>query len=419
MGGRVVLVDQIFPKSRVAYAFEKAECKGIITLPLFSWTRWIFFSWRLLAKIFTVSVSGKSRQTGSKESLGRSGINVELQPIAPKATDDTALLTFTSGTTGHPKAANRTHGFLDIQLQTIIAKTGLTLGDVHLSSFPVVTMCNLAVGATSILPPKPRQHSAWNFIRRFCQPTVISASVEHFNSYLPHIPNPENLRKVVLGGSTLMPDFVADVARKTDPSRVELVYGSTEAEPIATLTAAEYLARYQQSDKGILVGTPHPNIAVKIIQLNDGPWEEMPEGQIGEIIVAGPHVLASYYKDEQAFRDNKLLINDVVWHRTGDAGYFQQGALYYFGRMSLAWKEAGEWVSPLTCEKCCADHHLPPATWLRMQDQNVLFFCGSETDLQRFNTVFPYTIHRTVRVSKLPKDKRHQSRIDYAALKQG
>ncbi|MBN8680662.1 MAG: AMP-binding protein [Chitinophagales bacterium] len=401
LGGRVVLVDQIFPKSRVAYAYGKAECKGIITLPLFSWTRWLFFSWSLFQKVFSL---GKSAQT--------------QRDISNKTPDETALLTFTSGTTGNPKSANRTHGFLDIQLQTIIAKTGLQLGDVHLSSFPVVTMCNLAVGATSILPPKPGQKAAWAFLQRFCPITVVSASVEHFNTYLPNIQQPHTLRKVVLGGSTLLPDFVKTVAQKIEPARIELVYGSTEAEPIATLTAQEYLEQYRVEEKGVVVGNPHPNISVKIIQMDGEQWQEMPEGHIGEIMVAGPHVLASYYKDEQAFRENKLLINGTVWHRTGDAGYMRQSMLYYFGRMSLAWKEAGEWVSPLTCEKWCADNQLPPvATWLRLHDQNVLFFCGNDADYQRFNTVFPFPVHRTVRLSGLPKDKRHQSRIDYGLLK--
>ncbi|MCB9262930.1 MAG: AMP-binding protein [Flavobacteriales bacterium] len=399
IGARVVLVDQIFPKKGVLYAFKKAECTAIVTNHFLSVFRLFFFSSGLFGNVFSIKKNPE-----------------RLKQISQKTRDDEALITFTSGSTGNAKAANRTHGFLDIQLQTIIQKTGLSPGDCHLTSFPVVTMCNLAVGATSVMFAKRLNLKDRQLIKNHFCPNIVSASVEYFNQFSAIIDH-SKLKKLVVGGSTLLPHLVAKCTAKFDPKKTELVYGSTEAEPIATLTAAKYFDIYSTEEKGIPVGVKHPNIEVKIIQPNTDKVIECSESYIGEIIVSGNHVLKTYYKDENAYRENKMEWQQTIWHRTGDAGYIKHGILYFFGRMKWCWQENGEWFSPVTCEKFCSENNLAlEATWLRIENENMLFYSGKKAAKNDLLQSFPHTVSKIISLKKLPKDKRHASRIDYEKL---
>lgn len=399
MGARVVLVDALLPKARVAYAFQKTSCKLVITNGWLRALRWF---------VFPLALSGRIEVLRA----GRS----EYEPIANKASDAPALITFTSGSTGQPKPANRTHGFLGIQLRTIIDKTGLSLGDVHLTSFPVVTMCNLAVGATSVLPPKGSAPTFWAGVRAAYPPNFLSASAYHFLEFQSKV-DVGHLQKVILGGATLLPHFIRAAASSIAPERVELVYGSTEAEPIATLTAQEYLNDYNPSQRGICLGRPHPNIRVRIHAVAD-----YGDDTAGEIIVAGPHVLDSYYDDDaaDALRDNKITIDGTRWHRTGDAGYLSDGWLYYLGRVKYVWWEDGQWQSPLVVEKHCSEQSFDgEATVLRIGNRNVVFHTGDAKVLGCLLQETPLRVDAMVRLSALPKDQRHRSRIDYATLANG
>ena len=66
--------------------------------------------------------------------------------------DRPALLTFTSGSTGQPKAALRTHGFLLAQHRVLADSLRLTTGQVDLTTMPIVALANLASGVTSVIP---------------------------------------------------------------------------------------------------------------------------------------------------------------------------------------------------------------------------------------------------------------------------
>ncbi len=397
IGARAVLVDNIFPRKRVLYAVKKADCKGVLTTPLLSIL--LFFFGNTVRKKLTRT--NKSTETHAD--------------IANVAKNETALITFTSGTTGNPKAANRTHGFLNIQLQTIIEKTKLTAGDVHITSFPVVMLCNLAVGATSIIPPKNKEQH-WQKINEAFKVNVVSASPYHFNIFQSKLKK-ENFEKVVIGGASIYADFVDTLKDQSYARAIQLVYGSTEAEPIATLTIDEYLQNNHPKEKGICVGSPHPNILVKIVDIKDDQLHKLNEASIGEIIVAGPHVLKTYYKDPEAYAKNKIEYDDKIWHRTGDAGYLKAGKLYFFGRMKHCWKEAGELLSTITLEKFVSEHRFNgEATWLNVNGEKIVFYVGDRKEFEDLLLKFPYEIDVVIQLKKLAKDKRHQSRIDYVQL---
>ena len=146
-----------------------------------------------------------------------------------------------------------------------------------------------------------------------------------------------------------------------------VVYGSTEAEPIAHLDwdeaePADLDAMY--AGKGLLVGRPVRQIELRILENRWGePLPEMkarelaelglPPGQGGEIAVNGPHVLAGYLggigDDETKFR-----VDGEVWHRTGDAGCLDAaGRLWLLGRAGAVIRDERGTIYPFAAE-CAA-----------------------------------------------------------------
>ncbi len=399
LGVRVVLVDAIKDKKGVLKAYQKADCKGVITLPIIKLLRFYFFAKPLWRTFISTPKATALAQNACEQTEG-----------------DSALITFTSGTTGNPKAADRTHDFLNIQLSTLVDEMQIKSSDVHITSLPVVLMCNLAVGASSIISPNPSKTVEWDFIKTHYSPNMVSASPAHFTAFIKRL-NIEIFNKVFIGGATILPHFVEEITRQINPEYIHFAYGSTEAEPIALVSAVDALLQ-NPNEKGICVGKPHPAIKLLIASVQDGQIAEMDEGEIGEVLVAGPHVLNNYYKDEAAFKANKVIDGETIWHRTGDLGYVRKGKLYFYGRLKFAWFEGEELVSPLVYEKFLS-HQNPAAegTCLHLNDRNVVFAAGIKVeDIATLNQQFAYPIHDVILLPKLPKDKRHLSRIDYEKL---
>jgi len=398
IGARAVLVDNIYPKKRVLYAVEKAECKGVLTSPMLS------------VLLFFFGNSIRNKLTLTKKSTEA------YSDVANVTNDETALITFTSGTTGKPKAANRTHSFLNIQLQTIIEKTKLTAGDIHVTSFPVVMLCNLAIGATSIIPPKNNNERNWQKIKEQFKINVVSASPHYFSLFQSKL-DTKNFEKIVIGGASIFPDFVVALKEQAYADAIQLVYGSTEAEPIATLTIEEYLKNNHPKEKGICVGKPHPNISIKVVNIKDGNLTELNEEAIGEIIVAGPHVLKTYYKDPKAYAKNKIEHLGKIWHRSGDAGYLKNGNLYFYSRMKYCWKQESNFLSPIVLEKFASEQDFNgECTWLHFNGKTFAFYTGEKAAFEELLNRFPYEVDKVGQLQKLPKDKRHLSRVNYESL---
>src|SRR5207247_8700736 len=73
-------------------------------------------------------------------------------PVESCSPDTPAIVTFTSGSTGEPKAVVRTHGFLIAQHRALVESLGLAPGEVDLTTLPVFLLANLASGVTSVIP---------------------------------------------------------------------------------------------------------------------------------------------------------------------------------------------------------------------------------------------------------------------------
>ena len=143
-------------------------------------------------------------------------------------------------------------------------------------------------------------------------------------------------------------------------------------------------------------------------------------GEIGEICVAGNHVLSDYLDNEEAVLQNKIKVDGSCWHRTGDSGFLgTDGLLYLTGRASNLFTIDGKVYSPFILEYQLKQiGEIDIATIMKMNNLIVLFvsFRSNVSDPEFLNQRFPFVDE--IVIGELPKDPRHFSKIDYGKLRE-
>jgi acyl-CoA synthetase (AMP-forming)/AMP-acid ligase II len=246
--------------------------------------------------------------------LGRSSSAVAL-PGLPSP-EDPALITFTSGGTGAPKAAVRTHRFLIAQHEALKNSISLEPGERDLTTLPIFVLANLASGITSVLPDAKISHPGSVNVEplakqvRRLKPTRTGGSPAFYQRLAAQPSILRDFRKIYTGGAPVFPSFLQKLQNLAPQSQIVAVYGSTEAEPIAHIKCSEITASDWQAmreGKGLLAGPTIPEIRLRIVPDQWGKevliQAPVPEGETGEILVTGDHVLKSYLRGQGATQD--------------------------------------------------------------------------------------------------------------------
>jgi olefin beta-lactone synthetase len=334
-------------------------------------------------------------------------------PIAPDDSDAPALITFTTGTTGRPKMMARSHAFLLAQHRALSGHMVLGDDDVDLPTLPVFLLHSLAGGSTCIIPDadlrRPEAVEPAKIVAQLQRHGVTSASGSPaFFAPLARwlrsqgVTLPE-VRQLFLGGARVPARLVHDLSRVFPNAALQVVYGSTEAEPIAVLDARanlDTMMEAEQAGRGALVGTPVPELDLRIIDQ--------------EVQVAGDHVNPGYVDDPGADAAFKVREGDRVWHRTGDAGRLDaDGALWLIGRTGD--QVAGHW--PLQIEGAAEGLGFVQRAGLGEVNGAPLVACELRAPPDDWRSqVQAATGVEAVSVGKVPVDPRHNAKIDRPAL---
>ena len=321
-----------------------------------------------------------------------------------------ALVSFTTGSTGAPKAIVRSHAFLEAQDACVAGFLAPEEGRVEtdMVAFPVFTVANLGMGVTSVLPGKrllrkgsPEELRAFMSRHGVTRALVPPSVCETLAAGGAH----EGLRAIFTGGGPVFPDLLQRLREHCPQARVIAVYGSTEAEPIAwmdagSITATDYDAML--SGAGLLAGKPIPQARVKIID--------------DEIIVTGDHVNKGYLHG-RGDAENKLRLDGEIWHRTGDAGRLDaQGRLWLLGRHSAG--QDGLW--PFMAEAPArAWPGVRRAAFVPAAQGPVLALEGDAAMLPEWRKrARAIGVARVIHIPRMPMDPRHNSKINMRALRE-
>lgn len=366
-------------------------------------------------------------------------------PVLDCPPETPALITFTSGSTGQPKAAVRTHGFLLEQHAVLQETLGLTPADRVLTTLPIFVLSHLAAGAGVLIPTvdirRPGQVKPAPLVAQIREHRITCiegspAFLERIVTYCERTGQTlPGITRIFTGGAPVFPALLSAAQRVAPRAEVMAVYGSTEAEPVAHISEQEITEADRQrmaAGGGLLAGQPVDAIAVAILPdrwgqpLGQYSVEEFnclrqPPGQSGEIVVSGAHVLAGYlhgYGDQET----KFRVGAQVWHRTGDAGYFDEsGRLWLLGRCAARVSDAKGVLYPLAVEAAARQHvFVEHAAFLAYAGKRLLVLEGhgrvEAHQLQTLQSRLGWAqIDQTV-VMRIPLDRRHNAKIDYPAL---
>ncbi len=370
---------------------------------------------------------------------GKADPPVQVPPETP------ALITFTTGSTGPPKAAARSHAFLWAQHQVLAAHLGLTEEDIDMPTLPIFVLNNLASGTTSVLPDfdprRPAEIDPTTVYRQLLAERVTTSSgspafYERLAGWCAATGKKLPLRALFTGGAPVLPPL-ARLLADTVTGSAHVVYGSTEAEPIAGIPVHEMLAAMQEKNgEGICVGPPVPQIEVRLLCPCDGPvllgpagWTEweVAQGQVGEVVVTGRHVLTGYLNDPEAERENKIRDGERVWHRTGDAARFDgSGRLWLMGRVSERVRRGREvWWNGAAELRALEVRGVNHAAYLGIPDPELVqraVLCVEAPvrapDQERLRSALaPYPVDEIRVLPRIPRDPRHASKTNTEALR--
>lgn len=266
--------------------------------------------------------------------------------------DAIQAIIFTSGTTGQPKGAMLTFANHLWSANASAYRLGLQTNDRWLTCLPFCHVGGLAVVLRSCL-----YGTAMVLHSRF-EVDAFEASLEQeavtLTSLVPIMlhrllnarhgrPWPASLRLVLLGGAAASPELLEQCRAEQLP--VAATYGLTEAtSQVATQRLADGLRKPGS------VGRPLMFTSVRII---DESGRVLPHGELGEVIVQGPTIMAGYYGNPDA---TARTLRDG-WLHTGDIGYLDdEGDLWLVQRRSDIVISGGENVYPSEVEAALRQH---------------------------------------------------------------
>jgi fatty-acyl-CoA synthase len=271
------------------------------------------------------------------------------------ALDELCLLPFTSGTTGPPKGVRLTHANVLWNVVNCLSCIDFRSDDVTIAAAPffrtggtgVNVLPVLFKGGTVVIPRSADPDDTFELVERhhvtigFGNPDLLDALTR---SPLWRTARLTSLRTFVTGGAPV-PERLLRACHERGLDVLQ-GYGLSEAAPLVSVLDAPNALRKLGS-----AGRPAPFVETRIAgRQGNAPGV----GEIGELLVRGPNVMAGYWNRPDAER---RAIDERGWLRTGDAARFDDdGFLFIVGRIEDAYLSSGKVVHPGIVERVLLEH---------------------------------------------------------------
>ncbi|MEG0259081.1 MAG: fatty acid--CoA ligase family protein [Lysinibacillus sp.] len=336
LGATAIPINPIYTPDEISYIISNGDVKTVVALdallPLVEMGVHAFPQVEAFIVCETAAdtvekVAGLSEKAKSKTHLFSHLIaraTSLLEPVEVQSNEN-AIILYTSGTTGTPKGAMLTHEniysnacdvatYLDFKADDRIIAT---LPVFHVFALTVVVNAPLVSGATILLAPRFSPAEIFTMAKE--HKATVFAGVPTMYNFLYQLQdsNPEDfstIRLAISGGASLPVALLHNFEEKFNV-RVSEGYGLSEASPVTCFNPLD------RDRKAGSIGTSIFNVENKVV---DEYGQEVPVGQVGELIVRGPNVMKGYYKMAEetaiALQDGWLRTGDLA--RVDDEGYF-------------------------------------------------------------------------------------------------
>ncbi len=245
-----------------------------------------------------------------------------------------AYLTYTSGTTGQPKGAMNTHGNIAFSARVYQSMMRLDNTDVVLGVAPLfhVTgeVAHAAVAALVGIPVVLSYRFDGKETLRLIERWKVTMTVASITVYIAWMSNPEikkrdlsSFVKAYSGGAPVSSALVDQFTELTG-CYLHNVYGMTETNSPSHIVPLGTKAPVDPDSGALSVGVPVPNSVSRICDPEDGV-QELPPGDVGEIVNRGPMVIPGYWQRPE---ETKNAIRDG-WLYSGDVGKMDQDGWFY------------------------------------------------------------------------------------------
>ncbi|MDE5769768.1 MAG: acyl--CoA ligase [Oscillospiraceae bacterium] len=334
----------------------------------------------------------------------------EPAPVEEISEDAVALLTMTTGSTGTPKIAIRTHRNLFEQLKLINENMEFqTKDEIVLTTSYIYVFANIMKGYTTVLPQinlalQSRSQLSRKLAKFIDIPVSMIITSPDFclktNNLYPE------LKRVFFGGAILNIREAKTIQSKFGNAEIVYIYGATECNLIASTHLTEYINLLKKEQRCAL-GKAVQGVQVKI-------------GKNNEILVSSRALLENYLIQDKS---NKTMEDHTVWHNTGDTGVYENGILYYLGRSKYRLNvESGSIYSNQIEQNVILQFKaIQKCAVLQKDDMVYLFVEISETlDFSEIAVFLRERYHiRNIqirRLKRIPCDVKHHTKINYQKL---
>ena len=393
IGAILVNINPAYRPGELAYALQKSEVSGLVTIPAFRSSHYVEMQLELIPELGN-SAPGSQRGDLSCADFPALKQVIVFDPSAPQQTnrpadgfttwqellaagaaiasatldeltdaidcDDPTNIQYTSGTTGSPKAVVLSHhnilnnAWFAAQSMEISEHDRVCVTVPFYHCFGTV-LCNLLAVTTGAALVLPAEHfdplaTLTAVERERCTllhgvPTMFIAQLEHpqFAQF-----DVSSLRTGIMAGAPCPAPLMRRVIDEMHVSDILIGYGQTEASPLTHLTrSTDSLERRTET-----VGCNLPHQEVKVVDVENG--RTVAVGEVGEICFRGYHVMSGYYGDADATAES---INAHGWLASGDLGTMDEaGYVKITGRRKDMVIRGGENIYPAEVEEVMFSH---------------------------------------------------------------
>jgi acyl-CoA synthetase (AMP-forming)/AMP-acid ligase II len=314
--------------------------------------------------------------------------------------EDTAVLLFTAGTTGRPKAVMLSHASFTSFMLSNVEPPDPDVEECTLLTMPMYHVAGLQAalasvyGGRTVIVQRQFEPAEWMALveservqRALLVPTMLKQVLEHPERAQRDL---SSLSVLTYGGASMSPVLIERAIRELPGVQFINAFGQTETGSTIAMVPpedhvldgpADVVAKRRKHLASI--GRPLSDVEVRIV---DDDGADLPMGDTGEIVARGPRLMSGYWGDEEA--GGQAIRGG--WLYTGDLGYVDEdGYIYLQGRAKDFIKRGGEMVAPEEVEQVllacngvddCAVIGLPDETWGERVVAVVVATPGAERD---------------------------------------